>query len=131
LGYAAITMAALYNYSCMRLEAVGNRRVVANFTEGSDGFDVAGTITTPWRATLLADDLDELVNRDFINNLNPAPDAELFADTDYILPGRSVWSWETLGLGTPEDQREFIDLAAEIGFEYSIIDDGWKDWANP
>lgn len=131
LGYAAITKAALYNYSGMRLEATGDRTVVANFTEGAEGFDVEGTIITPWRATLLADDLTELVNSDFINNLNPAPDAELYAETSYIKPGRSVWSWETLGLGSPADQREFIDLAAEIGFEHSIIDDGWKEWSNP
>ncbi|MDB4473421.1 glycoside hydrolase family 97 protein [Opitutaceae bacterium] len=131
LGYAAITKAALYNYSGMRLEAVGDRTIVANFTEGADGFDVTGTIVTPWRATLLADDLNELVNSDFINNLNPAPDPELFADTSYIKPGRSVWSWETISLGTPADQRRFIDYAADIGFEHSIIDDGWKDWPDP
>ncbi len=131
IGYAAVTKAALYNYSGMRLEAVGNRTVVANFTEGDAGFVVTGDIVTPWRATLLADDLDELVNSDFINNLNPAPDPELFADTSYIKPGRSVWSWETISLGTPDDQRRFIDYADQIGFEHSIIDDGWKDWANP
>ncbi len=37
----------------------------------------------------------------------------------FIKPGRTAWSWETLSLGTPETQREFIDLAAEMGFEYS------------
>ncbi len=131
LGYAAVTKAACYNYSGMRLRAVGNRTVVADFTEGEDGFDVDGTIVTPWRVTLLADDLDELVNSDLINNLNPAPDPELFADTSYIKPGRSVWSWESIGLGTPEDQRDFVDYAAELGFEYSIVDDGWKEWDDP
>ncbi|GAA4445076.1 glycoside hydrolase family 97 protein [Novipirellula rosea] len=131
LGYAAVTKAALYNYSGMRLKAVGNRTVVANFTEGDAGFDVHGTIVSPWRVTMLADDLNELVNSDLITNLNPAPDPELFADTGYIQPGRSVWSWETLGLDTPETQRTFIDLAAEMGFEYSMVDDGWKDWDAP
>ncbi|MFD2256767.1 glycoside hydrolase family 97 catalytic domain-containing protein [Luteolibacter algae] len=131
LGYALITKAALYNYSGMRLKAVGDRTVVANFTEGDKGFDVEGDIVTPWRATLLADDLNELVNSDFINNLNPAPDPKLFADTSYIKPGRGVWSWETLGLGTPETQRDFIDLAAELEYEYSLVDDGWKEWDSP
>ncbi|MBK1878940.1 glycoside hydrolase family 97 protein [Pelagicoccus mobilis] len=131
LGYAVLTKAATYNYSGMRLDAVGNRTVVANFTEGDAGFDVDGPVVTPWRATLLADDLNELVNSDFINNLNPAPDTALFADPSYIVPGRSAWSWESIGLGSPEDQHEFIDLAAEIGFEYSTVDDGWKDWDQP
>lgn len=131
LGYAAITKAATYNYSGMRLKATGDRTLKANFTEGDAGFYVQGTVTTPWRVTMLADNLNELVNSDLIKNLNPAPDAELFADTNYIKPGRTAWSWETRGLGTPETQREFIDLAANMGFEYSTIDDGWKDWDNP
>ncbi len=71
------------------------------------------------------------MNSDFINNLNPAPDPKLFADTSYIKPGRSVWSWETISLGTPDDQQRFIDYAEQIGFEHSIIGDGWKDWSKP
>ncbi len=131
LGYAAITKAATYNYSGMRLRAMADRTLVADFTEGDQGFDVEGTVTTPWRVTMLADDLNELTNSDLINNLNPAPDAKLFADTTYIKPGRTVWSWETLGLGDASTQERFIDLAAEMGFEYSTIDDGWKDWDEP
>ncbi|MFO7936769.1 MAG: glycoside hydrolase family 97 catalytic domain-containing protein [Kiritimatiellia bacterium] len=131
LGYAVITKAACYNYSGMRLRAVGERRIVADFTEGKKGFDVKGDVVTPWCAVLLAEDLNELVNSDFVTNLNPPPDAELFADTSYIRSGRCVWSWETIGLGSPEDQRSFIDMASDMGFEYSLIDDGWKDWKDP
>ena len=131
LGYAAITKAATYNYSGMRLRGVGDRTLVADFTEGDAGFDVDGPIVTPWRVTMLADDLNELVNSDLIKNLNPAPDLMLFGDADFVKPGRTAWSWETLSLGTPDTQREFIDLAAEMGFEYSTVDDGWKDWPDP
>lgn len=131
IGFAAVTKAATYNYSGMRLNPVGDRVLVADFTEGNEGFDVEGTVTTPWRVTMLADDLNELVNSDIINNLNPAPDPVLFADTSYIKPGRSVWSWESIGLGTPKDQKQYIDYAAEMGFEYSTVDDGWKDWDQP
>ncbi|TWT81435.1 Retaining alpha-galactosidase precursor [Planctomycetes bacterium CA13] len=130
-GYAAVTKAATYNYSGMRLKAVGNRTLVADFTEGEAGFDVEGTIVTPWRVTMLADDLNELVGSDLIKNLNPAPDPKLFADTSYIKAGRTAWSWETLGLGDPATQQTFIDLAAEMDFEYSTVDDGWKDWDAP
>ena len=127
-GYAAISKAALYNYSGMRLRAIGDRTVTADFTEGESGFDVVGDITTPWRVTLLADNLNDLTNSDLIANLNPKPDEKIFSDTSYIRPGRSVWSWETLGLDSVETQRQFIDWAAELEFEYSIVDDGWKDW---
>lgn len=130
-GYAVATKAALYDYSGMRLKAVGDRTFVADFSEGEDGFDVDGVVLSPWRVTLLAEDLNELVNSDLIENLNPAADVKLFADQSYIKPGRSVWSWESVGLGTPETQKEYIDMAAKIGFEYSIVDDGWKEWDNP
>ncbi|WP_404309543.1 glycoside hydrolase family 97 protein [Neorhodopirellula lusitana] len=131
LGFAAVTKAALYNYSGMRLKAIGDRTLVASFTEGDAGFDVDGTVITPWRVIMLADDLNGLVNSDLISNLNPAPDESLFSDSSYIKPGRCVWSWETLGLGSPETQRHFIDLAAQMEFEYSLVDDGWKDWESP
>ena len=130
-GFVAVTKAATYNYSGMRLRAVGDRTLVADFTEGDQGFDVVGTITTPWRVTLFADNLTDLATSDLINNLNPAPDPKLFADTSYIKPGRCVWSWETLGLGSPQTQEEFIDWAGQLGFEYSLVDDGWKEWNNP
>lgn len=130
-GFAAITKAACTNYSGMRLKAIGNRTVVADFTEGKDGFDVDGPLVTPWRATILAKDLNALVNCDLISNLNPAPDLKLYSDTSYIKPGRSVWRFETLDTGTPTEEQAFVDYAAEMGIEYSLIDDGWKDWDLP
>ncbi len=129
--YAVATKAALYNYSGMRLKAMGDNTFTANFTEGEKGFVIEGEVITPWRVTMLAESLNSLVNSDLIENLNPAPDAELFADTDYIKPGRSVWSWMSIRLGTIQDQYDYVDKAAALGFEYSLIDDGWKEWPSP
>ncbi len=130
-GYATITKAALYNYSGMRLEAIGKKTFKANFTEGDKGFYVEGDVVTPWRVTLLADNLNELVNSNVITNLNPAPDAEIFKDTTYIKPGRSVWSWMSSHVIEKNDQKKYVDKANELAFEYSIIDDGWKLWDKP
>lgn len=127
-GYAVITEAALANYSGLRLRAAGEGRLQADFTEGAKGFVVDGPITTPWRVTLAAADLNTLVNSDVITALNPAPDAALFADRSYINPGRCVWRWWSRGTGTPEQERAMIDDAAALGFEYTLIDDGWKAW---
>ncbi|MFK7694441.1 glycoside hydrolase family 97 catalytic domain-containing protein [Paenibacillus sp. HJGM_3] len=129
--YAAIMEAALYDYSGMRVEAVGGRRLRAQFTEGDRGFTVAGTIVTPWRVILISPDLNGLVNSDLIANLNPPPSPELFADTGYIRPGRSVWRWWSLGTGTPEEESHMIDCAEELGFEYTTIDEGWESWDDP
>lgn len=126
-GYAAITEAALADYSGMRLRATGGR-IQADFTEGSKGFEIAGDITTPWRVTLVAPDLDRLVNNDVILALNPPPDPGLFADTSYIRPGRSVWRWWSRGTGSPVEERAMIDDAVTLGFEYTLIDDGWEKW---
>ncbi len=125
--YMAITEAALYNYSGMRLEAQNDASLQVNFTE-SEGFGITGTITTPWRVMVLAKTLNELVNTDIITNLNPAPDSELFSNTEWIKPGRSVWSWwsEFDDYLKPCYEKEFIDMAAELGFEYTTIDDGWE-----
>ncbi len=127
-GYAVLSEAALANYSGMRLEAIGNRTVQANFTEGTSGFKVSGPLTTPWRFTLTTADLNGLVNSDLVTNLNPAPDPTLFGDTSWIKPGRSVWSWFSAPNHTItiEQERAYIDAAAQLGFEYTTIDNGWE-----
>ncbi len=130
-GFAVISEAALYNYSGMRLKATGQNRVQADFTEGSAGFEIDGSILTPWRVTLLSDDLNGLVKSDLVANLNPAPDPALFSDTDYIQPGRATWRWWSKGTGTPTEEKQFVDYAQTLGFEYSLIDDGWESWPDP
>ncbi|HEY0947269.1 MAG TPA: glycoside hydrolase family 97 catalytic domain-containing protein [Opitutaceae bacterium] len=127
-GCVLLTEAALTNYSGLRLRAIGGRTVQADFTEGEKGFGIAGPITTPWRVTLVAPGLDALVNSDLITNLCPPPDPQLYGDTSYIKPGRAVWRWWSSGTGTPAEERRFVDYAAELGFEYTLVDDGWKDW---
>lgn len=126
-NYMGITEAALYNYSGMRLEARNNLSLQVNFTE-KEGFEIENDITTPWRVIILAPNLNALVNTDIITNLNPAPDTTLFADTEWIRPGRSVWSWwtEKEGYMTPEYEKRFIDMASELGYEYTTIDEGWE-----
>lgn len=126
--FAILTEAGLTHYSGMRLRAMGERRLRADFTEGDAGFQITGAITTPWRVTLLARNVDGLVNSDLIENLNAAPDPTLFRDTSYIRPGRSVWRWWSVGTGTPAEERQFIDYAAELGFEFTMVDDGWANW---
>jgi alpha-glucosidase len=49
----------------------------------------------------------------------------------YIRPGRSVWRWWSRQTGTPEEESQFVDYAATLGFEYSLIDDGWDSWPTP
>ena len=130
--YMAITEAALYNYSGMRLEAKSNASLMVNFTEGEKGFTTLGKSVSPWRVVLLVDDLNQLVNSDLITSLNPAPDNVLFKDISWIKPGRSVWSWwsDPKGYMTQNLEKHYIDRAHEFGFEYILLDEGWEKWSN-
>ena len=128
-GYMGITEAALYNYSGLRLRAKDDASLHVNFTE-DQGFCVGGEIITPWRVILLVDNLNELVNTDIITNLNPVPDKNLFSETDYINPGRSVWSWWSASedFMTVDFEKHLIDRAKELNFEYTTLDEGWEKW---
>lgn len=126
--YMVITEAALHGYSGMRLKATGNNTVQVNFTEGAAGFSVNKKLVTPWRVILFAKDLNELVKNKVIEHLNPAPDRELFPDMSWIKPGIAVWSWITRNerFLEPEEEKKFIDAAAALNFQYSLIDEGWE-----
>ena len=127
--YLMVTEAALYEYSGMRLRADTDGSLHADFTE-KGGFLLHDTVMTPWRVLIVAENLSQLVNTDLITNLNPAPNPDLFADTSWIRPGRSLWSWWSGINGrymTLEGEREVIDLAASMGYEYSTLDEGWEE----
>lgn len=128
--YAIATEVNLQNYSGLRWDCTTPFWIKANFTESSKGFLLSSNLSTPWRVIFVADNLNDLVNQTVIKQLSPKPDPELYSDTDYIKPGKSVWRWFSLGTGNPDQEKEFIDYAAELGFDYSMIDEGamaWKD----
>ncbi len=132
--YLFITEAALYNYSGMRLRARKNSLLV-DFTEGEAGFYVnspAGSFT-PWRVIGWAADLDGLANQCVVAALNPAPDKKLFKNTNYIKPGKSAWSWISRDENylDPANEKKIIDAAAQLHYDYTLIDDGWEQaWVN-
>jgi len=127
-GYLAISEAALTEYSGMRLRAIGNRTVRADFTEGDAGFSLDGAITSPWRVTLATTDLNALVNSDIWTNLNPPPDPDLYPDLSWIRTGPVTWRWWSSGTGNPDQEQEFIDCASRLGWKFTLVDDGWERW---
>ncbi|HRR32792.1 MAG TPA: glycoside hydrolase family 97 catalytic domain-containing protein [Kiritimatiellia bacterium] len=130
-GYAAIVEAALFRYSGMRLSAEPDGTLRGCFTEAS-GFEVDGPIQTPWRVLLLAPTLNAWVNNDLIAQLAPPPDPELFDSEAWITGGRSVWSWwqGRDDYMQPEAEKQMIDAAAALNFEFTTIDEGWEKWTN-
>jgi len=93
---------------------------------------INGTIVTPWRVVLAGKDLNSLINSDVISNLCPPPDKRLFPEglfTSWIRPGRAVWRYlDGGGDNSLRNMMQFSKLAAELGFEYNILENFWSRW---
>ena len=103
-------------------------------------------LVTPWRLINIANDLNGIVNNYNIYSLSALPDETVYADTSWIEGGRSTWSWvcegflkdnpykpgEIMWAGAPTEElmMQYIDIAAKLGFEYNIVDDGWPAWGS-
>ncbi|MCV4234618.1 glycoside hydrolase family 97 protein [Virgibacillus sp. LDC1] len=81
-------------------------------------------LSTPWRVMIIGS-LRDLVSSSLTTHLCPPP---VLQDTSWISPGRAAWSWYAEGdsCGDMEIQRQHVDFAAEMGWEYSVVDGGWE-----
>lgn len=128
-GYALVTEANLLNYSDAGVQVAADRSLRVSFHARPDanGWTTDDAVVQPWRVTLLARDLNALANSDLIRNLCPPASPEL-AKADWIKPGRSSWQWWSSGGPKYSEQRQWVDWTKQLGFEYYLVDDGWKDW---
>ena len=126
-GYLALTEASLFEYSGFILKSSDEGQFQVDFEDDPHGWTMQDTITTPWRIAIISPDLNGLVNSDMIHNVCPPPAPEL-ANADWIRPGRSVWSWWSSGTGDWNQQKRYVDRAAELGFEYNLVDELWETW---
>lgn len=84
---------------------------------------------TPWRTIIVGQDLNTIFRSQIVQHLNPAC---AIADTTWIRPGRSCWSWWYSG-GTVTDfptQLRYADLSHEMTWEYMLIDASWQKMKN-
>lgn len=86
-----------------------------------------GDLATPWR-TAIVGGLGTVTESTLVSDL--APDAE-FTGTSWVRPGTVSWSW-LVEHDSPRDferQKDFVDYAAEHGWEYTLVDEGWnREW---
>ncbi len=131
-SYAAITEAGLFAFSGMTLKSTGSQILQTVFEDDPQGWKETGEIRTPWRVVMTGPDLNALVNSDIIHNLCPPPDTTVFPQgmkTPWIRPGRALWNWWSDSPLDLPSQKEWVDKAAEMGFEYYLVDAGWeKEW---
>ena len=93
-----------------------------------DGISMNSAFHTPWRAVIIGDTLNQMASSDLILNLNPP---SVLEDTSWIKPGKVAWSWWSSGGDSPVEyhmQKEYIDFAAENGWDYVCVDFGWALW---
>ncbi len=80
---------------------------------------------SPWRVVIIGSDLNTIAASNMVKHLSSANRIE---DTSWIKPGRASWSWLT-DHDSPQDfekLKTFVDLAADMGWEYSLVDANWN-----
>ena len=103
--------------------SIGNPEVAARIRSGE-------ALRTPWRVIMLADTAGKFAESSLVDNLATA---SRVADTSWIKPGKSSSDWlsggrvggELVPVSSTKSITAFIDFAAEQGFEYVMVDDGW------
>ncbi|MFK4166105.1 glycoside hydrolase family 97 catalytic domain-containing protein [Paenibacillus lautus] len=81
-------------------------------------------LSMPWRVMIIGS-LGDLVTSSVTTHLCPPP---VLKDTSWIAPGRAAWSWYAEGdsCGDMDIQRQHVDFAAGMGWEYVVVDGGWE-----
>jgi alpha-glucosidase len=126
-GYALVTEANLLNYSDAGVRVVADHSLRVLLHANQSGWTTDNAVIQPWRVTLLARDLNALVNSDLVRNLCPPAPKEL-AQAAWIQPGRSSWQWWSVEAPIYAEQHQWVDWTKQLGFEYYLVDEGWKSW---
>ena len=124
--YRLITEANLVDYTDLAVTYEGEGRFVACYHAEKGPFEQTGAVTTPWRVMIVAKDLNQLATSDLVRRLCPPPtNANSIA---IAKPGRAIWQWLPANSPKYAEQKDWYDKTAALGFEYYLIDDGWRDW---
>ena len=84
---------------------------------------------TPWRFMIIGNELSVIVESDMVTDL---ADMSRLENTSWIKPGRASWSWWSES-DSPRDYNRllpYIDFAADMGWEYSLVDANWNRMKN-
>ncbi len=87
-----------------------------------------GEWKSPWRL-LIVGDLADIVESTLVTDVS-APST--VSNTDWIVPGKAAWIYWANNHGSRDFQivKEYIDLAAEMGWPYNLIDWEWDVMSN-
>jgi len=82
----------------------------------------SGAWTLPWRVVILGD-LETIFASTLVEDLNPPARG----DFSWVEPGRASFGWWIDDDASKKEDvlKAFVDLSAEMGWEYSLIDANW------
>ena len=123
--YSLVTEADVDDKSCVSALVTGERanRGEVNFSIDSE-FTVYNRTSLPWRVVFMGP-LTSIATSSLVENLNPPTALE---DVSWIVPGLSSWDWGGMDGRQTRDLdviKQTIDQAAEMGWPYMTLDDGW------
>jgi hypothetical protein len=109
----------------------GTNEMVIAFPEATEGF-TGGVVypqsilpwTTPWRILTMGGTPGVIVESTHGTDL-AKPSVQ--GDFSYVRPGRASWSWVLMKDPSVnyEVQKDFINYASEMGWEYCLVDANW------
>lgn len=98
----------------------------AKDAEGYGSVEPVSTLpwTMPWRTIILGPTLATVFESQMVNHLS---DPTVEGDFSWVKPGRASWSWLSQNDSPKNYQalKSFVDLAAEMNWEYSLVDANW------
>ncbi len=128
--YVTLTEALEKDYGDLAVRLGSTGALEGQLYADPNGWTTDNEVVQPWRVTIVARNLTDLVNTTLIENLNPPVSAELM-HADWIKPGRSSWQWLSSGAPIETEQQKWIDWTHQLKFEYYLIDEGWEKWPDP
>ena len=141
-GYFAVAESDLLDWSGMSLAGTGTPAVKAVLDTRSDGNGLVVSSTprvSPWRVLMFGRTAADLVGSDLIATL--ATPCRL-KDVSWIKPGACAWDAWWTGVnpydsnpqhrnvdtrGTTQSDKDYIDLASEMGWPYQLMDGYWYE----
>lgn len=134
--HISIHEAALVDFAAMTLDQQRTGTLKSDLTPRFDGLKVLtkGDFKSSWRTVQVSKDALGLLNSDLILNLN---EPNKLGDVSWVEPGKYIGIWwgmhldvNTWGSGpkhgaTTERTKEYLDFAAEYGFD-GVLVEGWN-----
>jgi len=127
--FGAILESDVVNYYGSNLYPFGNYKFGLNTLAGGGRFEtfkVEGKVVSPFRILVIENDLNGL----YLNGIVDAVVTRADGDFSFVQPGRSAWHWHAEVMRNRrldfDMAKEYTLAAAKMGFEYNILDGGWR-----